>query len=152
LGRHKACPYVGDGVDEPVATPGQRLHIAGRVGIVAQGLSQLLDGGLDAVLVLDDRAVRPQRADDLVVSYQVPGALQQQLQNLKRLFLQLYLGPVAAQFSGLEVYCKDPEAYQAVVGVEMTQRRLPSASETVVENDAPGTAVIVAWVTIVASG
>jgi hypothetical protein len=88
-------------------------------------VAQLLDGGLNAVLVLDDGAVRPQHLNDLIVRDHVAGALQQEPENLKGLLLQLDLGAVAAQFTGLEVQLKDPETYQPVVGVEMTQRRPP---------------------------
>jgi hypothetical protein len=62
------------------------------------------------VLVLDNRAVRPQHADDLIMRDQFAGAFQQQLQNLKRLLLQLDLGTVAAQFTGLEVEFEHPKA------------------------------------------
>jgi hypothetical protein len=142
-GGHEARPYV-HGVDKPVAAAGQRLHVSGRIGVVAQGLSQFLDGRLDAVLVLDDRPVGPQDADDLLVRDEIAGTLQQESQNLEGLLLQLDLGTVTTQFAGPEVQLKDPEADQPVVGVEMTQRRPPFCrSQPWLRMNPPGTDVIV---------
>ena len=52
------------GSDEAIAAAGQGLDESGAAGGVAEGFADAVDGGVDAVLVVDKGAVGPELAGD----------------------------------------------------------------------------------------
>jgi hypothetical protein len=58
-GSHRGRRYNLHRGNKPVAASGQRLDEARHVGVVAQGLAKLFDCSLDAVFVLNNRAMGP---------------------------------------------------------------------------------------------
>jgi hypothetical protein len=96
--------------DEPKAAAGQGLDIARAFRLVAQRLPQLLDGGADAVVELDDRAIRPDAIADFLPRHHFSGMLEQHEENLERLFLQTNAPSALAQFARADVQLKPAKA------------------------------------------
>jgi hypothetical protein len=59
------------------------------IGIVAERLPQLGDGGSEALAKIDEGIFRPEALPDLLAVYGLARVLKQQQQELKRLILQL---------------------------------------------------------------
>ena len=74
--------------DEAVAAPRHRLDEARLERVVAERHAQPPDGGVDAVLEVDRRAVGPQPALDVLARDHAAGVLHEQGQDLERLLLQ----------------------------------------------------------------
>jgi hypothetical protein len=74
--------------DEAVADAREGFDEARPHGVVAQDRAQPLDGGVDAVLEVDRRAVGPQALPDVVTGHHVARAIEHQRQELEALFLQ----------------------------------------------------------------
>ena len=76
--------------DEPIATPRDGLDERRVVRIVAERSAQAFDGGVQAVLEVDERAVGPETLPQLVARDDVAGPLEHQPENLERLLLQTH--------------------------------------------------------------
>ena len=74
--------------NEAVAAPGNGLDEAGRLRGIAQRFAQAVDDGVQTVLEVDERAVRPEALAQLLARDQIPGPIQQLDQHFERLFLQ----------------------------------------------------------------
>jgi hypothetical protein len=88
-------------VQKPVPTTRQSLDISRRFSRVPQSFTQPLDGIVDAVVEVNKRVGGPYPPLKFLTRGNFTELLQQDLQNLKWLFLQPDLGPVAAQFSSV---------------------------------------------------
>jgi hypothetical protein len=113
MGGHKARPYV-DWPDEPVTSPWQGFHKARIVGRIAQRLPNFVDRLIQASVEVHEGISRPNRLLQILPRHHLARMPQQHRQDLKRLFLQLDLQPVLAQFASLEVEFESPEADDAV--------------------------------------
>ena len=60
---------------------------------------------------IDKRVGRPQTGSKFLAGDDFTRPLQQKGDDLERLFLKSYLGPVAAQFASPQIDLKDSEAY-----------------------------------------
>ena len=88
-----------DARDEAVAAPVQRFDEARPLGVVAEHGAQPLDGGVEAVLEVDERAVRPQPVAQLVARQQFARMFEHHRQHGERLILQPKPHAVLAQFA-----------------------------------------------------
>jgi hypothetical protein len=66
------------------------------LGGFPQGHTQFLDGGIDAVIELHNRVVRPQPHPDLLAQHYFAWMFKQQKEDLNRLFPELNSDPVLA--------------------------------------------------------
>ncbi len=98
-----------DGGDEAVASLGERLDVAGAVGGVAEGFADLVDGGAEGVVEVDDRVTTPEAEVEVFPGDDLSGALEERGQNLKRLRLQLDAETGLPEFAALEVHLEEPE-------------------------------------------
>jgi hypothetical protein len=76
---------------------------------VAQGQANFLDGRVQALVEFNERAGRPNGPMQFLTGNQLARAADQQLQNSKRLFLELDPAALLAQLSGSEVQFESPE-------------------------------------------
>jgi len=76
------------GGNPPVPAPRQRLDVARRLCVVAERRAQPLDGGVEAVLEVHERAVGPEPIAELVARHDAAPAGEQQPEDLERLLLQ----------------------------------------------------------------
>src|SRR5215203_4116970 len=86
-GRDRATRHAPD---EPVPTPRDRLDERRFLRIVAQRCAQSLDCSVQAVLEIDERAVRPETLTQVVAGDHFTRALQHEPENLERLLLEAY--------------------------------------------------------------
>ena len=87
----------------------QRFDVTRFVGGVIQGIPKPANGGIQPSVKINKCAFRPQLHAQLVAGYEFAGALQQQLQNLKRLILKFQADAVLAQLERIEVSDKTAE-------------------------------------------
>ena len=73
--------------DEAIADAGQRLDITGCFPVVTQRVAQPRDRIVQAVVEVDVDAGRPDLAAQLLACHDLAGTLEQQAENLERLFL-----------------------------------------------------------------
>ena len=99
-----------NGSHEAIAAAGQGLNESGIAGRVSEGLADAIDGGVHAVLVVDEGAVGPQLAGDFLARQQLAGPLQEQQEHLEGLRVQLDADALPAQLSGGGVCFKGSEA------------------------------------------
>ncbi len=123
--------------DEPVSTPRQRLHETRVIRVVAEGGPQPFDRGVEAVLEVDERAVGPEPALQLVAGDHVTRALEHQPQDLERLLLQADGGAVLVQLTRPDVELERSEAQQP----GCLRRRCVHVSRFPDHHDAPKSAV-----------
>jgi len=86
--------------DEAVAAAGEGFNEARVVGGVAEDLADAVDGGVDAVVEVDEGAVGPEGAGDLVAGEDLAGALEEQKEKLEGLGVELEAEALAAQLAG----------------------------------------------------
>ena len=96
--------------DEPVAAPVQRFHEPGTLGVVAERRPEALHGGIQSVLEVHERAVRPQTLSKLLARQHLARLLEQHDQHLERLILQPQACAVLAQLACVEVELEPPES------------------------------------------
>jgi hypothetical protein len=77
-----------DSADEPVSAPIERLDEPWTIGIVAKRRSQTLDRGVQPMLEVDERTVRPEPAPQLVARQDFARLLEQHGEHFERLILQ----------------------------------------------------------------
>ena len=73
--------HFGHWRDEPVSPPGDGLHEPGLFSIVLQYLANLADGGIDAVVGVEEDILAPDPLDDLVPGHQLTSLLDQEEQQ-----------------------------------------------------------------------
>jgi hypothetical protein len=91
---------------EPVAFARNGFHKAGSIRGVAKAFPQARNGGVQAVIEVDERVRRPETQPELFSSYDLARLFQQHAQNAERLFLQAHTSAVFAQFASAHVYLK----------------------------------------------
>src|SRR5688572_22873240 len=89
--------------DESISPSRKRLDEARVVGGVAKRRSQPLHGGVEAVLEIDKRAVRPEPLAQLVPGDHVAWTLEHQSKDFERLLLQPDAHAVLPQLAGSDV-------------------------------------------------
>lgn len=99
-----------DGGDEAVAAAGEGLDEARVAGGVAEDLADAVDGGVDAVVEVDEGAIGPEGAGDLVAGEDLAGVLEEQKEQLKGLGVELEAKALAAQLAGGSVGFEGSEA------------------------------------------
>jgi len=88
---------------ESVATPGKRFDIDGVVGRVSQGFAQLVDGLVQALLIIHERAVGPKTPLEVLAGNDLTGLFQQRLQDLEWLLLHFQTDAVFVELASLKV-------------------------------------------------
>ena len=97
--RSVAAVHALDSRDEAVAAAMQRLDEARPLGVVAEHGAQPLDRGVQTVLEVDERAVRPQPVAQLVARQQFARMFEHQREHGERLILQAKPHAVFAQLA-----------------------------------------------------
>ena len=95
--------------NEAIPSSSQRLNEDGRVRRFAQRIAQPLDGGIQAVIEVNEGVRRPESAAQFLSGNHFPRSFKQRCQYLKGLFLELYLLSPLAQFPGLEIHLERTE-------------------------------------------
>ena len=95
--------------DEAIASFGECLDKAGTVGGVAEGFADLVDGGAEGVVEVNDRVTTPETQLELLPGDDLAGVLEERGENFKRLRLQLDPETSLPEFTALEVHLEEPE-------------------------------------------
>ena len=69
------------------------------IGIVAERRTQAFDGGVQAVLEIDEGALWPETMAELVAGDDVARAIEHETKNLERLILKTHSSRALAQFT-----------------------------------------------------
>ncbi len=93
-----------------IATAGERLDVLRRLSRVAERLPQPLDGGIDAVIELYHRVVRPELLANLFPQHHIAGLFQQQRQDLYGLLRQPSIQSCFPKFACPEIQLKGSKA------------------------------------------
>jgi hypothetical protein len=99
-----------DGRNEPITAPMERFNKSGILCRIPKRSAQPLDRGVEAVLEVDERAIRPQAVTNFVARDDFSWLIQHQHQNLERLVLQPHPNALLAELSRLEIYLEDAES------------------------------------------
>src|SRR6185436_5536221 len=99
-----------DSSDEPVAAPRHRLYVARFIRRFPECLPQLLDGGVDAVVELDDGVVGPELLSNLFAQHYLAGIFQKHEQDLEGLLVKPDLQAMLAELRGSNVQLNRPKA------------------------------------------
>jgi hypothetical protein len=91
--------WAGDGSDKAITLFRDGFDVERLLGRATQGLAELHDSRIQAVIEVDEGIGRPEMLAQLLARDHLPGVLQQQEQNARRLFPQLDESAIAAQFS-----------------------------------------------------
>src|SRR6185369_17105808 len=94
--------------DKPITPPRQSLNIAWIVCRIAKHLTNLIDGGVQIAVDVDER-VGPKPPLQLLPRHHFAGAFQQDGENLKRLAGESQLHSALAHFSRCKVNFKGSE-------------------------------------------
>ena len=105
----------------------QRLDELWPFGRVTEGLSESIYGSIQALVEIDERIRGPQSLLQFIPRDQLPGMLQQNVENLKRLSLKRPSVAVAAELCGFEVESELAEANLAVGFGGKNHRDAPSS-------------------------
>jgi len=81
-------------------------------GLVAEGFAETVDGGVEAVLEVDEGAIGPEFAADFFAGEDFGGAREQHGEDLERLCVQLDANALAAEFASCRVELEDSEAVE----------------------------------------
>src|SRR5438067_2370311 len=73
---------------QTVATARHRFHVLGLLRGVLQRQPYFLDGGIDAVVELDNRVIWPELTPDLLARHHLTGMFKQHLKNLEGLLVK----------------------------------------------------------------
>ncbi|MGC1904754.1 MAG: hypothetical protein WA715_13115 [Candidatus Acidiferrum sp.] len=88
-----------DRCEEPVAATGESLNEARTDNGVAQGIAQFVNGRVQAVVEVYEGILLPDLGAQFLASDYIIGPLQQDAEDLKRLFLKLDAFPLLAQLA-----------------------------------------------------
>ena len=94
-----------DGSDKAVASPGDGLDVKGLLRGIAQGLTEFADGGVDAIVGLNESVGRPELQFQFVAGDNLSPSFKQEQENFQRLILHADTMPLAAKFarSGIDL-------------------------------------------------
>ena len=107
------CPSALDRRDEPVPAPVQRLDEPRIVGIVAERGAQPLDGRVQAVLEVDERACRPEALPELLSRHHFARPLEHHRENLERLILKPDADAALSQLARAQIDLEGPKSPHA---------------------------------------
>ena len=93
-----------------IAAPRDRLQVARRLGVVAEVMADLADGGVDPLFEVDVRLAAPQLLLDLLARDHLAGAADEEQQQARRLMGEAEDESGAAQLPGLGVELERSEA------------------------------------------
>jgi hypothetical protein len=111
LGGRRQVPPL-EGGDEPISTPWQRLDVAGRVGLVAEGGPDLLDAEVQPLVEVNERVAAPDLAAQLLAGDHVTRSSDEEREDLERLLLELDKHAALAQLAVAEIDLEHPEAHE----------------------------------------
>jgi hypothetical protein len=112
--------FLGDfgvprhGSEKPVAAAGESSNKPGIFRGIAQGVAEAFDGGIEAVIEINEGVSRPQLGAQLFPGDQFARPGQEKRQDLEGLVLEPDFGAVPAKFPGTEVSLKYPKGNEAV--------------------------------------
>src|SRR6266446_4195607 len=128
--QHRQEPHLRgfafDLPNKPIAAPGECLNKSGRFGRVAQSLPKPLNSVVETMVKIDKGVGGPDSLLQFFAGDDLTRLFQQDLQNLKRLFLELELDPFLTQFSGPKVYFEDTEANPRLQMIEHSPSLRPT--------------------------
>ena len=96
--------------DEAVSAAGKGFDVAWARGGVSEGLADFVDGGVEAVVEIDESVGGPEFLLELFARDDFASAFEKQGENLERLALQAELDAAFAQFAGAEIEFEDSKA------------------------------------------
>jgi hypothetical protein len=99
-----------DGTDESIPFAGIRLYVTRLLGVVIQRSAQFLNCAVQASLEVNEDIVAPEPLAQFIASHQFAGALEQEIEHLKRLARQPYSLIVFAELSPASVHHVRAEA------------------------------------------
>jgi hypothetical protein len=97
------------GRQETVSTARHSLYKRGILGGISQGVPEAPDGGIQAVVEVDIGIGRPEAVAQFFPGDDLARTVQQFGEYLKRLLLQLDLGPTAAELTRAQIEFKNSE-------------------------------------------
>ncbi len=86
-----------------VSAPMQRLNIARRFGGISERRTQFRHGFVEAAIEVDERVGGPKLLTQLFPGYELARTLQQQREDLERLFLEFDSDAVLAELGGTKI-------------------------------------------------
>jgi hypothetical protein len=95
--------------NEPIALPGDGLDVAGFLGVVAEGMAKLTDGGVDAVLGVDEDLALPKSLGNFFAGGKLSVFLCQQDEQFERLAFNAQAFPAAYQLEASAIQTKIAE-------------------------------------------
>jgi len=104
-----------DGCDESIPAPRESFDESGRLGGVAQGVTEPSDRGVQALLEIDERVACPEARAQFLTSDQHPRPFEQGLENLQRLVLKGHPDARPSELRGKHVQLEDAEPDQATL-------------------------------------
>ncbi len=107
------CRAGRDGSDETVAAFGESFDEAGVVGLVGEGVAEFVDGGVEAVLEIDEGVFGPQAFLELLAGDDEAGVFKEDGENLEGTILELEADAGFAEFAGEQI---------GLVGAETDER------------------------------
>jgi hypothetical protein len=96
--------------NESIAASRKRLDITRSLGVIAQGFAQTLHRVVDAFIEFDEGIRGPEALLKLFFRNELPGFLEENQQDSKRLVLEIDAHAVLAHFAGAWVDLEDPES------------------------------------------
>ena len=96
--------------DESITFPGKGLDKAGIVGRIAQSITQLLDGSVDAVFEVDEAPIRPEGGTQLFTGDDRARVFEKQREKAEGLALKLDERAFPPEFTPVKVGFEDAEA------------------------------------------
>src|SRR4029077_12568862 len=95
--------YAAHRCDEAIAATRQGFNEPRTLSQVAQRLAQFVDRRVQTVVEVDKRVGRPDAGTKLVPGYYFARVMEQDVENAKRLFLQLHPQTLLMKFPGTQV-------------------------------------------------
>lgn len=114
--RRRGCIHHGDGGDESVSSPCERLYKAGILGIVPQGLTDLIDSCAEGVVEIDICSLLPYPLLQLFAGDNLPGTLNQFGENTEGLTLKLDAKTTSPELSRRQIGFKCTEGNTYGIG------------------------------------
>jgi len=97
--------------DEAISAAGECLDILGVFGRVAESIAELVYGGIQAMIEVNEGVARPKLGPKFLARDQLPGTLNQDRKNLKWLPYKFEPCSMLPQFVGVQVDLIRPETH-----------------------------------------
>jgi hypothetical protein len=102
-GFHLAGRILLDGGDKTIAAAWERFDVAGIVRGIAERFTEAHDGGIQAVVEINESVTGPEALLQFLASDHFAAMFEKDGENLAGLFLKFYPNAMFAQFAGAEV-------------------------------------------------